>query len=106
MYKCECCEYSTTIKCNFNKHLNTQKHIHKNNKLTTHNVKSLGEDSFRVCFLDDRNSFRINRQHCCENFARRHNLLCNTSSSIHVCRKGNAFVDQTGMNTKSNRFEH
>ena len=31
-YICKKCCYETEIKCNFNKHLKTKKHLNKNNK--------------------------------------------------------------------------
>merc|ERR1712166_590374 len=31
MYNCECCNYSTEKKCNYNRHLNSKKHIKKIN---------------------------------------------------------------------------
>ena len=73
MYYCKYCNYSTNIKCNFNKHLKTKKH-HKNEQkyllLHQKNIKvvSKSEKEYKLCFP------KFKCEYCEKTFTRKDNL--------------------------------
>lgn len=57
MYTCELCNYSTTVKCNFDKHMNSKKHL----MLFTQNRKAITGEKRRVRNLTIKNQNTVNQ---------------------------------------------
>ena len=89
-YLCQNCNYQTHIKCNYDKHLKTQKHLKKVSH-TDKNVEKCGQNVEKKCILSTEekqsNAFFLEKspqnicQLCCKVFSRsdslkRHLSLC------------------------------